>query len=105
MNIDDILIQYVTICHVWVACWLGAVFWAGWVGGLLAGWVACLLAGLGWLVHLFGPSLHAYLRCILSLGCCFACVFTVVSFPWEIFCMRIYRDILSLRTILHAYLP
>jgi hypothetical protein len=22
----------VTICHVWVACWLGAVSWAGWVG-------------------------------------------------------------------------
>ena len=26
-------IQFVSICHVWVACWLGAVWmgWAGWV--------------------------------------------------------------------------
>ena len=26
--IDDNSIQFVTICYVWVACWLGAVFWA-----------------------------------------------------------------------------
>ena len=41
--------QFVTICHVWVACWLGAVWmglgWLGWVGwvellGLLAGCLA-----------------------------------------------------------------
>ena len=38
--------QFVTICHVWVACWLGAV-WMGW-----AGWVG--LAGLSWLGLLAG---------------------------------------------------
>ena len=47
-------IQLRTICHVWVACWLGAVWmgWAGWV--VLAG--ALLRARLGsWglIVHTF----------------------------------------------------
>ena len=27
-GIHDNLTQFVTICHVWVACWLGAVSWA-----------------------------------------------------------------------------
>ena len=31
-NIDDNSIQFVTICHVWVACWLDAVSWVGWLG-------------------------------------------------------------------------
>ena len=31
-NIDDNSIQFVTICHVWVACWLDAVTWVGWLG-------------------------------------------------------------------------
>ena len=31
-NIDDNSTQLVTICHVWVACWLDAVSWVGWLG-------------------------------------------------------------------------
>ena len=76
------------------------MFWAGWVGGLLAGLVACLLAGLGWLVHLFGPSLHAYLRCILH----WVCVFTLYPFPGLLFCMRIYAVSFPWVVVLYAYL-
>ena len=32
LNIDDNSIQFVTICHVWVACWLDAVSWVDWLG-------------------------------------------------------------------------
>ena len=43
-NINDNLIQFVTSLHVWVACWLGAVWmgWAGWVGLASALLRACL---------------------------------------------------------------
>ena len=34
-NIDDNSIQFVTICHVWVACWLDAVSWVGWLGWVI----------------------------------------------------------------------
>jgi len=76
----------------------------------------------------WAPSsiLHAYLRCLLSLGMGsfehFACVFTLSPFPGGLICMRIYavsfpwgwapssilhaylRCLLSLGTNLHAYL-
>ena len=39
-------IQFVTMCHVWVVCWLGAVWigWAGWVelAGFARGLFRCL---------------------------------------------------------------
>ena len=31
-NIYDNSTQLVTICHGWVACWLDAVSWVGWLG-------------------------------------------------------------------------
>ena len=51
-----------------------------------------------------GINLHAYLPWNPFNGDYFACVFTVVSFPWGLFCMRIYCGILSLGTNLNAYL-
>ena len=51
-----------------------------------------------------GINLHAYLPWYPFPGDYFACVFTVVSFPWGLFCMRIYSGILSLGINLHTYL-
>ena len=103
LNIHDNLTQFVTICHVWVACWLGAVSWAGWVG--LA---SALLRAFR--MRIYAVSFHWGLFCMRIYAVSFHwglfCMrIYAVSFPWGLFCMRIYRGILSLGTNLHAYLP
>ena len=116
----------------WIVCpgWAG---WVGWASALAASWeppgslLGAFWESSGSLLGVLGASWEplgrAFLHCIyhgiLSLGTIlhahllwypfpgddFACVFTVVSFPRGLICMRIYRGILSLGTNLHAYLP
>ena len=73
-NVNDNLIQFVTICYVWVSCWLGAVSWAGWVG-LASAPLRASVGSAGQFLLLFvvgalplGAFLHAHFPGILSRG-------------------------------------